>query len=115
MVGPQVSERMSAGGEQVAAVRDRVMADFIRIMSGLQASEAEQARLARILPDLGTVDAQTALAKIAEFEQGVIAYVRERARLRPDLFTPDDLKSLGLGSATTDIDWNAEWEKAGGD
>ena len=84
-IGSQISERISPSNEVVGAIRDRVMADFTRIMSGLQASEQEQARLSRILSDIGTVDTQTALAKIDEFEQAVNVYVEERSRLNPSL------------------------------
>ena len=105
MIGAQLSERVSKEGEIIAAARDAVMADFIRIMSGLQASEQEQARLQRILPDLGTVDAATALAKIDQFEQSVFAYARELAHQRPHLLTPELSKLLGLeGGATPEAD-----------
>lgn len=96
MVGPQISERMSKEGEQVAAVLQRVKADFVRIMSGLQASETEQKRLAGTLPDIGTVDAATALSKIEEFEAGIRAYAREKYRQRPSLFSPELIQELGL-------------------
>lgn len=102
LAGAQISERMDREGEAVAAVRDRAMAEFIRLMSGLQASEAEQGRLLRILPDLGTVDKETALRKIDEFEASVIAYAREIARLQPGLITdPGDLQMLGLAPQAT--------------
>ena len=86
IIGPQLSERLSKEGEDIASIRARVMGDYVRIMSGLQASETEQKRLGSILPDLWTVDAATALSKIDEFERGVLSYARERARLRPDLY-----------------------------
>jgi hypothetical protein len=99
LIGPQVSERISKEGEIIGAARDAVMADFTRIMSGLQASEQEQARLARILPDLGTVDAKTALAKIEQFEQSVQAYARELINQRPHLLTPELTQLLGFRGA----------------
>lgn len=103
MIGAQISERVSSEGEVIAAARDAVMADFTRIMSGLQASEQEQARLARILPDLGTVDAATALEKIDQFERSVQAYARELVHQRPHLLTPELAEMLGFeGGAQSD-------------
>lgn len=98
IIGAQISERISKEGELTAAARDAVMADFTRIMSGLQASELEQARLARILPDLGTVDSATALAKIAQFENSVRAFAQERFRTRPNLLSPELIEELGLNA-----------------
>jgi len=94
--GQEVSEAMGPEGELVEARRDFIMADFVRIMSGLQASEKEQTRLGRVLSGIGAGTPEFARSKITQFRESVDNFIRERARLRPDLFTDQTLNELGF-------------------
>ena len=101
LVGPQISSRMNPEVEGFEADLDNLRAKIQLILTGKAVNPQEIKRLLALVPAASTAtNPKFFNTRIQRFEDEFKASMARQARLRPDLFTPDELLGLGETRST---------------
>lgn len=97
IVGPQLSSKINPDVEGFEADIDNVRARVQLILTGKVVNQTEIKRLLGLIPAGSTAtNPEFFRQRLQRFTDEFQAVLRRQARLRPDLFTPEELMSLGV-------------------
>jgi len=114
LVGPQISSRINPDVEAFESDIDNVRSRVQLILTGKVVNQTEIKRLLGLIPAASTAtNPEFFNGRMQKFQDEFTISLRRQARLRPDLFTPEELLSLGItashsggGQPSSDLqDW----------